>query len=64
MNKKKKINPGKSKATKENMLESGDYFYFTSVEEDIEDFRSSLGSGNLRNSYEESEGTWESFYKA
>ena len=64
MNKKKKINSGKSKTTKENMLECGDYFYFTSVEEDIEDFRSSLGSGSLKHSYEDSEGTWESFYKA
>ena len=64
MNKKKKINLEKSKTTKENMLGYGDYFYFTSVEEDIEDFRSSLGSSNLRNSYEDSEGTWESFYKA
>ena len=64
MNKKKKIKQEKIKTTKENMLECGDYFYFTSVEEDIEDFRSSLGSSNLRNSYEDSEGTWESFYKA
>ena len=64
MNKKKKINLEKSKTTKENMLGYGDYFYFTSVEEDIEDFRGSLGSSNLRNSYEDSEGTWESFYKA
>ena len=64
MNKKKKIKQEKSKTTKETMLGYGDYFYFTSVEEDIEDFRSSLGSSNLRNSYEDSEGTWESFYKA
>ncbi len=64
MNKKKKINQEKSKTTKENMLGYGDYFYFTSVEEDIEDFRSSLGSGSLKHSYEDSEGTWESFYKA
>ena len=64
MNKKKKANPGKSKTTKENMLGFGDYFYFTSVEEDIEDFRSSLGSGSLKHNYEDSEGTWESFYKA
>lgn len=63
MNKNKKIKQEKSKKTKENMLGCGDYFYFTSVEEDIEDFRSSLGSSNLRNSYEDSEGTWESFYK-
>ena len=60
----KKINLEKSKTTKENMLGYGDYFYFTSVEEDIEDFRSSLGSSNFMNSYEDSEGTWESFYKA
>ena len=64
MNKKKKANQEKSKTTKENMLECGDYFYFTSVEEDIEDFRSSLGSGSLKHNYEDSEGTWESFYKA
>lgn len=64
MNKKKKIKQEKSKTTKESMLGCGDYFYFTSVEEDVEDFRSSLGSGSLRNSYEDSEGTWESFYKA
>ena len=64
MNKKKKIKQEKSKTTKENMLGYGDYFYFTSVEEDIEDFRSSLGSGSLKHNYEDSEGTWESFYKA
>ena len=63
MNKKKKINLEKSKTTKESMLGCGDYFYFTSVEEDIEDFRSSLGSGRLKRNYEDSEGTWESFYK-
>ena len=64
MNKKNKINLEKSKTTKENMLGYGDCFYFTSVEEDIEDFRSSLGASNLKQSYDDSEGTWESFYKA
>ena len=64
MNKKKKINLEKSKTTKESVLGCGDYFYFTSVEEDIEDFRSSLGSGSLKHNYEDSEGTLESFYKA